>query len=229
MPQGRVILSKSKNTKSSLVIIPLGLIFFGALLIGSYAAQEPKAGGDSGTIQSQTTRYRETVKTEDKTTYKTIPITMEMEAGAAQYKEWPGGGKTIHSGIGWLQPFGRSEYVAGMGYPEMKDFPKPSYFNEEWMKVYQTDLFCIYRLKDGDIYAYDGVVGNLEPADNDDGKMDYLINVIVGGTGAYEGATGMLVGRTPGRGKSAEVGQGLKLPVSILKLMNGYIKIPVKK
>jgi hypothetical protein len=208
----------------------MGLILFGTLFIGSYAvAQEPKASGDSGTSQTQYPRYRDTVKTEDKTTYKTIPITMEMEAGAAQYKEWPGGGKTIHAGIGWIQPFGRSEYVAGMGYPESKTVPKPSYLNDEWMKVYSTDLFCIYRLMDGDIYAYDGVVGNLEPAENDDGKMDYLINVIVGGTGAYEGATGMLVGRTPGRGKSTEAGQGLKLPVSILKLMNGYIKIPVKK
>jgi hypothetical protein len=97
------------------------------------------------------------------------------------------------------------------------------------MKTYETDLFCIYMLKDGNIYAYDGVVGNLEPADGDDGKMDYLVNVIVGGTGAYEGATGMLLGRTPGKGKSTQVAEELSLPVSILKLMEGYIRIPVKK
>jgi hypothetical protein len=162
--------------------------------------------------------------------YKLITIRMEMEAGADKYKAWPGGGNTMHTGIGWLHPFGRGEYYAGMGYPEAETFPAPSYFNEEWMDTYSTRLFCIYRLADGDIYAYDGVTGNLEPevSDGDDGKVDYLINVIVGGTGAYEGATGMLLGRTPGRGASTDVSGGVSLPVSILKLMEGYIKIPEK-
>jgi hypothetical protein len=167
---------------------------------------------------------------EEEEPYRLITITMEMEAGAARYEEWPGGERTIHAGIGWLHPFGRGEYVAGMGYPEAEAYPEPSYFNEEWMSTYGTRLFCIYRLEDGDIYAYDGVVGNLAPEleDGDDGKMDYLINVIVGGTGAYEGATGMLLGRTPGRGAGTEVVDGISLPVSILKLMEGYIKIPEK-
>lgn len=167
---------------------------------------------------------------EEEAPYKLITITMEMEAGAAQYEAWPGGGKTIHSGIGWILPFGRSEYVAGMGYPEAEKYPTPSYMNEEWMSIYGTRLFCIYHLADGDIYAYDGITGNYMPnlEDGDDGKMDYLINVIVGGTGAYEGATGMLLGRTPGRGASTDVSEGVSLPVSILKLMEGYIKIPEK-
>lgn len=167
---------------------------------------------------------------EEEAPYKLIPITMEMEAGAAQYTEWPGGEKTIHAGIGWILPFGRSEYVAGMGYPEAEKYPMPSYFNDEWMSTYKTRLFCIYHLADGDIYAYDGITGNYIPKleNEDDGRMDYLINVIVGGTGAYEGATGMLLGRTPGRGASTDVADGVSLPVSILKLMEGYIKIPEK-
>lgn len=165
---------------------------------------------------------------EEEAPYKFIPITMEMEAGAALFEEWPGGGKTIHAGIGWLHPFGRGEYVAGINYPEAKEYPAPSYFNEDWMSIYKTQLFCIYRLADGDIYAYDGIVGNLEPQANDDGKIDYLINVIVGGTGAYEGATGVLLGTTSGRGANTEVDGGPALPVSILKLMEGYIKIPEK-
>lgn len=162
--------------------------------------------------------------------YTLIPITMQMEAGAAQYEAWPGGGKTIHAGIGWILPFGRSEYVAGMGYPEAEAYPMPSYFNDEFMSTYNARLFCIYHLADGDIYTYDGITGNYKPelTDGDDGKMDYLINVIVGGTGAYEGATGMLLGMTPGRGASTEVSEGISLPVSILKLMEGYIKIPEK-
>ncbi len=157
---------------------------------------------------------------------------MEMEAGAALYKVWPGGTMTRHTGIGWIHPFGRAEYTAGVGYKEAEKYPIPSYFNDEWTKVYgATSNFCIYTLKDGNIYAYDGIVGNMEPNDEkvDDGKMDYLINVIVGGTGAYEGATGMLLGRASGKGKSTEVIKGYSLPVSILKLMDGYIKIPVKK
>jgi hypothetical protein len=107
----------------------------------------------------------------------------------------------------------------------------PSYFNDEWMKTYGTRLFCIYRLSDGDIYAYDGVTGNIVPFEEsvNDGKMDYLINVIVGGTGAYEGATGMLLGRTPGKGPNTEVAEGVALPASILKLMEGYIKIPIEE
>jgi hypothetical protein len=162
--------------------------------------------------------------------YTLIPITMQMEAGAAQYEAWPGGGKTIHAGIGWILPFGRSEYVAGMEYPETEEYPMPSYFNDEFMSAYSARLFCIYHLADGDIYAYDGITGNYKPelTDGDDGKIDYLINVIVGGTGAYEGATGMLLGMTPGRGASTNVGDDVSLPVSILKIMEGYIKIPEK-
>jgi len=199
------------------------------LVFASCAAQEIKSAPSQGISQAPPAQSGNAAGTDDKTTYKIIPITMEMEAGAAQYKEWPGGKKTIHAGIGWIHPLGRGEYVAGMGYPEAEKYSNPSYFNDEWMKTYETDLFCIYMLKDGNIYAYDGVVGNLEPAEGDDGKVDYLINVIVGGTGAYEGATGMLLGRTPGKGKSTQVAEGLSLPVSILKLMQGYIKIPVKK
>jgi hypothetical protein len=220
---------KSNHAKLFTFFISVSLILSFVLIFPSCATTlETKTAQGQGAMQTPPGQPDKGGPPSDKTAYKTIPITMEMEAGVAQYKAWPGGGKTIHAGIGWIEPFGRSEYVAGMGYPETKKFPEPSYFNEEWMKVYSTRLFCIYMLKDGNIYAYDGIVGNLE-AETDDGKMDYLINVIVGGTGAYEGATGMLLGRTPGRGKNTEVTEGVSLPVSILKLMEGYIKIPIKK
>jgi|WetSurMetagenome_2_1015567.scaffolds.fasta_scaffold231596_2 hypothetical protein len=212
-----------KNIKPALFLIPSAIILAYALIFPGWSlTQEMKSPpGQPGKAAGSV----------DKTNYKIIPITMEMEAGAAQYKQWPGGQKTVHAGIGWIEPFGRSEYVAGRGYPEQTEFPKPGYFNEEFKSLYDDspDLFCIYMLKDGNIYAYDGVIGTLEPDSGDDGKLDYLINIIVGGTGAYEGATGMLLGKTPGRGKSTEVGDGVKLPVSILKLMSGYIRIPIKK
>jgi hypothetical protein len=222
-------LTRLKNTNPLTLILSLSLILLSFSAFNYCAAQEVKSAPGQGGIQSPPGQPGNAAVTADKTAYKVIPIRMEMEAGAAQYKQWPGGQKTIHAGIGWIHPFGRGEYVAGKGFPEADKYPIPSYFNEEWMKTYETDLFCIYMLKDGNIYAYDGVVGNLEPADGDDGKMDYLVNVIVGGTGAYEGATGMLLGRTPGKGKSTQVAEELSLPVSILKLMEGYIRIPVKK
>jgi hypothetical protein len=221
-----------KRTKLFTFSVSLFFIFSFILISASCAIGiETKSPQSPGAMQQPPDQPGKAGVSVDKTNYKIIPITMEMEAGAAQYKQWPGGEKTIHAGIGWIEPFGRSEYVAGRGYPEQAKFPKPGYFNEEWNSLYDNspDLFCIYMLKDGNIYAYDGVIGTLEPANDDDGKLDYLINIIVGGTGAYEGATGMLLGKTPGRGKSTEVGDGVKLPVSILKLMSGYIKIPVKK
>ncbi len=225
----------AKSTRPMPIILSLAIVFLLSLVLTACAATQggmpaapaegpgmaPPPGGPGGGPGGPE---------KEEEPYKLIPITMEMEAGAAQYEEWPGGEKTIHSGIGWILPFGRSEYVAGMGYPEAEAYPMPSYMNDEWMSTYNTRLFCIYRLADGDIYAYDGITGNYMPEleNGDDGKMDYLINVIVGGTGAYEGATGMLLGRTPGRGASTDVSEGVSLPVSILKLMEGYIKIPEK-
>ena len=221
-----------KRSNSSIFFISSFFILSFIFILSSCAVvAETKGTQSQGMPQQPPGKPVTLVASAEKATYKVVPITMEMEAGAAQYKQWPGGQKTIHAGIGWIEPFGRSEYVAGRGYPEQTKFPKPSWFNEEFKSLYDDspDLFCIYMLKDGNIYAYDGVVGTLDPATNDDGKMDYLVNVIVGGTGAYDGATGMLLGKTPGRGRSTEVGDGVKLPVSILKLMSGYIRIPMKK
>ena len=224
-------MSRTGKAKLFTIIISLALILEFTFIFPSCVTTGITAPPGQAAGQPPGPPDNAQISAADKVEYKTIPITMEMEAGAAQYKEWPTGQKTIHAGIGWIHPFGRGEYVAGMGYPEEKDYPIPSYFNEEWMETYGTRLFCIYMLEDGNIYAYDGVVGNLEPydADIDDGKMDYLMNVIVGGSGAYEGATGMLLGRTPGKGANTEVSGGISLPVSILKLMDGYIKIPIKK
>ena len=223
-------MTRSKNTGSFTFIISASLILLSILIFTSCAAQEIKSAPAQGAAQTPPSQTGNAGPSSEDANFKIIPISMEMEAGADKFKQWPGGEMTVHAGIGWIHPFGRGEYVAGKGYPEAERHPMPSYFNEEWMKTYKTDLFCIYMLKDGNIYAYDGVVGNLEPeVAEDDGKMDYLINVIVGGTGAYEGATGILVGRTPGKGKGKDVGGGMKLPVSILKLMDGYIRIPVKK
>jgi len=158
---------------------------------------------------------------------------MMMEAGVPFEQEWNGDGRLLHSGIGWMTPFGRASYIAVIGYSDAGDY-RPDFMDDEsWSDMFGgTGLFCIYSLPDGDIYAFDGVLDNIEPGidppgdDEDDGKMDYLINVIVGGTGRYRGASGMLLGRTPGRG---DAGPETGLPLSLIKIMEGYIKIVVKE
>ena len=160
--------------------------------------------------------------------YKTISIYMEMEAGSGEFQVWPGGGKTYHSGIGYIKPFGKASYFCGIDYPEEKDAPRPDYMNQTWQDVYKTKYLCIYRLPDGDIYAYDGIVGNFVPfAEGTREKQDELLNIIVGGTGAYKGANGLMLGTADGRGPAAEVAPDIWLPRSLLKIMEGYINIPI--
>ncbi len=164
-------------------------------------------------------------------TYQTIPISMQMEAGVPYHLTGPSPGYTVHSGSGWILPLGRATYVGGVGYLVADNY-KPSFMwtdpatmNPAWKALFGTSLFCIYSLPDGDIYAWDGVMGNVQPVVGDDGKMDYLVNVIVGGTGRYKNATGMLLGRTPGRGDDPDS----SLPLSLIKIMEGYINIQVKE
>lgn len=220
---------KKKVTPNLLVVLVVALVLVGAVAVGLVATQASASPTGWVHPETPTTTAAPTTTTtaaaQDEVEYTTFLLNMSYEAGAAQYKTWTAG-KVIHAGIGWLEPFGRSEYVAGMGFPEAAQYPKPDFMNATWMSMFPTGLFCIYMLDDGWIFAYDGIVGNLHQVENDDGKMDMLVNVIVGGTGKYEGCNGLLIGRTPGRGASSDVGGGLMLPVSILKLMEGYINIP---
>jgi hypothetical protein len=167
--------------------------------------------------------------------YKTVPITLQMEAGSTQWNPWTSG-TTIIAGTGWLAPLGRSDYHYGFGYDESQEdgaAPKPEFMDESWLSAFPTNNLCIYHLEDGDIYAYDGIMGNVVPA-TDDGKGDYLLEVIVGGTGKYRNANGILLGRTAGRGTvSIPVYDGVEgpfpLPPVILKIMEGYINVQVEE
>jgi hypothetical protein len=184
----------------------------------------------------------------------TIPINMQMEAGqdfSIEYneegcKEHNPPCVTIHSGVGWIGPFGRASYVGGINYPIAEKY-LPDYMKDpSWNEAHETKLFCIYTLDDDKwkgsrFYAWDGVVGNLKPEKPPGGKSDYLINVIVGGEGIFKDATGFLVGYTYGREKlgrepakapeatpedKPEGGPGApRMPDSILKLMKGYVNL----
>lgn len=169
--------------------------------------------------------------------YDVIPITMSMQAGFQEYEAWTSGVQTIHAGIGYIDPFGEGSYHAGIGYAEAEDYPLDAYFSDWFMANFSTSLFCIYHMADGDIYAWDGIFGaiskddsNFKSADEAEGttptRSDVLVNVIVGGTGAYEGATGILVGTTSGGGVYEKVTDNMVLPQTLFKLMEGYIKLP---
>jgi hypothetical protein len=161
-------------------------------------------------------------------TYNLVPMNMEMEAGFQFYQPSPDfGGLTIHSGIGWLEPFGRAQYWAGM-YPAAVSTLRPDFMNDaSWKSMFGgTDLFCVYRFNANDaFYAWDGIMGNIQPVWNDDGKIDCLINVVCGGTGAFKNASGLFIGYTPGRGRTQVTSTQIGLPLSILKLMEGYIRL----
>jgi hypothetical protein len=160
--------------------------------------------------------------------YKTTPIVLSLEAGSGEFRARPEGGEAHHSGIGYIDPLGQASYSCGLNYPEQKQFSAPDFFTLSWHKAYETDgiLFCVYTLKDGNIYTYDSIAGGI--SDGADGHKDELINVVVGGTGAYRNAVGLWVGRAQGAGEVTAVTPTRKLPQSILKLMDGYIRIPVE-
>jgi hypothetical protein len=170
--------------------------------------------------------------------YRTVEVRMTYEAGAAQYVEWPSG-TTIHSGIGWFHPFGKSNYFAGIGYSEAEKFNAEELFSKFWLDEFDTNLFCVYRLPDGDIYAYDGIFavrdeGDISMAYDDYDtvppiRRDVLVNVIVGGTGAYEGAVGIMTGTAEGGGESHTVAEDRTLPDSIVKILSGYMRLPIKE
>lgn len=173
--------------------------------------------------------------------YVSYNVRMAYQAGYAQHKLWPCNGMTVHSGVGWFHPFGQSEYFAISGdCPEKEAFPIDQYFTEDWMDIYDTSLFCIYRMKDGDIYAYDGIFcvrdegGDQEiPYASSFLRRDILTNVIVGGTGKYEGARGLMLGTAEGSGEvrvveSDKIPADYKLPEGLLKCLEGYIKIPAQ-
>ncbi len=170
-------------------------------------------------------------------------VRMNFHAGYNVYKPWPNGGMTIHAGIGWFHPFGPSEYYGMANIPgneceESKQFPLEEHFTEFWMKNFETDLFCIYRMPDGDIYAWDGMfaVRGKDPNkcivyNSEYTRQDVLVNVIVGGTGRYKGAVGLLIGTAEGGGATKVCGKmpdgtDLELPETIMKDLQGYIRLP---
>ena len=175
--------------------------------------------------------------------YTVYDVEMIMQAGYQEYKNYDPGIKTIHAGIGYMNPFGEGFYYAGIMYPESFSAPEATYVSD-WMDAnYGCSLFCIYHTNAGDIYAWDGIYGaNAKDLSNymsgDDaltpeevnGTMptrgDALINIVTGGTGMFKVAYGVLIGCTSGGGVYDTVGGDMTLPQTLFKFMNGYIVVP---
>ncbi len=161
----------------------------------------------------------------------TYQVDIHMQASSAIYKKWPSGGITWHYGKGYIGPFGGAEYYCGQDFPEAKNYPLTDSLKGFFEKFTGRGdaLFCVYRTKDGDFYVYDSVTGSLSQSDGANGGRNTMINVVVDGSGAYKGATGIWMGLTEGSGAMTEVTQGRRLPEVLLKVMEGYVKVPAAK
>lgn len=156
------------------------------------------------------------------------PVTLNLQASAAQFAPWPSGGLTWHHGKGYIDPYGEAEYFCGQDFPEAAQHPLPAW-GREFLKSYtgqDSILFCIYRVKDGDFYVYDSVVG-ARATGGRDGSRNQMINLVVGGSGAYAGYSGVWLGLTEGRGKPIPVPNGRRLPEILIKSMTGFVNAPL--
>ena len=165
--------------------------------------------------------------------YTIIPVQMYMQAGHEQWEKWSSGFFTVHSGEGYIDPFGVGTYSMGMGYAEQGPSHQTGvWMTDWWQKAFCGGAFCNYQLQDGDIYVLDGVYGNITKNATDAfdgqeynyGREDALINMIVGGTGIFENSTGIMIGHTPSCGSQVNPGP-MVLPQALFKFMEGYIKV----
>jgi hypothetical protein len=161
----------------------------------------------------------------------TYEVDIHMQASAPLYQKWPGGGTTWHYGKGFIGPFGGAEYYCGENFPEARQYPLTDSLKGFFEKYTGKPdaLFCVYRTKDGDFYVYDSVAGMLNQNDSTGGGRNVQVNLVVDGSGAYKGATGIWLGLTEGTGKATEVAPGRRLPEVLMKIMNGYVKVPNAK
>ena len=64
--------------------------------------------------------------------------------------------------------------------------------------------------------------------DQEGERRDVLVNVIVGGSGAYRGAIGLMMGTAEGAGKIGTAANGGQMPEALIKDLRGYIKVPLE-
>ena len=87
---------------------------------------------------------------QSETDFRIVDVELQFEAGSDFYVPWESG-TTIHSGAGYVHPFGASDYWCGVGYEEELAFPNLRE-NANWIinnSVDSNPLFCIYKTKDG--------------------------------------------------------------------------------
>jgi hypothetical protein len=128
--------------------------------------------------------------------------------------------------VGSIDPFGAASYWCGKDFPEEKDHPLPKWLGEMMLSFTgkSDPLFCVYRVKDGDFYVWDSVAGSRTRFN--DGAQNQSVNIVVDGTSPFKGATGIWLGITEGHGFVTQVTPGRRVPQTLFKIMNGYVKLP---
>ncbi|MFT3905361.1 MAG: hypothetical protein QM718_03545 [Steroidobacteraceae bacterium] len=151
---------------------------------------------------------------------------IHMQASSAIFKKWPSGGTTWHYGEGYIEPLGQATYYCGENFPEAREHPLPEWGKGLMKSLTGRDdpLFCVYTTAEGTFFVYDAVAGTR--ARFDDGGQNQMVNLVIDGTGPYQGATGVWLGLTEGRGTMTEVIPGRRLPAVLMKIMDGYVKLP---
>jgi len=146
---------------------------------------------------------------------------------------------TIHYGQGYIDPFGEANYFCGVVNAEVERFPLPDDPSSAWSELIfgfeaNPALMCIYTLRDGQIFTYSEVFATMhdDPTGNSLGDgtgevhKDALTEIVVGGTGAFEGISGTWVGQAVGRAQRVEIRANFGLPETIIKTMHGHVRIP---
>jgi hypothetical protein len=138
------------------------------------------------------------------------------------------GSATVYAGFGGIQFFYAKNIVAAAANSNTVTVTfSTSVHMFKALSGKPEALFCVYQTRAGLLFAWDAPVGARyrykEGAQND------RINLIVGGTGQFQGATGLWNGSTEYRGLVTQVIPGHRIQEMTIKIMQGYIQLPKQK
>lgn len=145
-----------------------------------------------------------------------------FQAGYEQYASWTSGETKEHA-FGWFHPFGKAEYYIGTGFDEEAAFRDSELLGPFMMSMFDSREFCIFKLNDGLLFAWELGFGSLESLA--EGERTAWYTVVVGGTGRFKGATAVLQGEKKTVGHREAAGYGILPRVNITET-SGILKIP---
>lgn len=152
-------------------------------------------------------------------------VRLAFQAGYEQYSPWSSGSTKEH-GFGWFHPFGIAEYWLGTGFDEEKEFEGEDMFGAFMLDQFESKYFSVYKMKDGLMYAWEISFGTVEKAAESEKKAHYTF--VVGGTGKFKGANGILSGTRASTGNEKPVNGG-NLPRALVTTESGLLRIPIEE